>query len=383
MTIIFIAFFLLFPALAIYLCFRYPSVNKIGTVILCYLAGITVGNLGILPAGFEAVQKNLSEVSVVLALPLLLYSMDIRKWSRLAGRTILSFALATVAIVIISLAGYFIIKGSRPDAWKMAGLAIGVYTGGTPNLAAIKAALEVDATTFIIFHTYDTVISLIYIIFCVTVAQRFFLLFLPAFANRNGRAGANTADLEAEDIHSYGGMLNMKYVLPLGGAFLLTITVVAISVGAGSLVHANYATTVIILLITSLGIAFSFVRKVRSIEKTFQLGMYIIYVFCLTVGSMANFSAIINIDLTLLFYVTFCILASMALHALLCRIFKVDTDTFIITSVSAICSPPFVPVVAYGLKNREVIISGITTGIIGYAVGNYLGISLAYVFRGF
>lgn len=383
MIILFIAFFLLFPALAIYLCYRFPTINKIGTVILCYLAGITVGNLGILPTGFEAVQKNLSEVSVVLALPLLLYSMDMRKWSRLAGRTILSFALATVAIIVIALAGYFIIKGSRPDAWKMGGLAIGVYTGGTPNLAAIKAALEVDATTFIIFHTYDTVISLIYIIFCVTVAQRFFLLLLPAFQNTNGSAVGEITDIEAEDIHSYGGMLKRQYLLPLGGAFLLTVMVVAISVGAGSLVHEHYATTVIILLITSLGIALSFVPKVRSIAKTFQLGMYIIYIFCLTVGSMANFSMIININWTLLFYVAFCIMGSMALHALLCRFFKVDTDTFIITSVSAICSPPFVPVVAYGLKNREVIISGITTGIIGYAIGNYLGISLAYLFRGF
>lgn len=376
-------FFILFPALAIYLCYRFPAVNKIGVVILCYLAGIIAGNIGILPSGFDAVQKNLSEISVVLALPLLLYSMDIRKWSRLAGRTILSFALATVAIIVIAFIGYFIIKAARPDAWKMAGLAIGVYTGGTPNLAAIKAALEVDATTFIIFHTYDTVISLIYIIFCVTVAQRLFLLFLPAFKSKNGNAGTDAADLEAEDIHSYGGMLEKKYLLPLGGAFFLTVLVVAVSVGIGSMVHANYATTVIILLITTLGIALSFVPKIRAIAKTFQLGMYIIYIFCLTVGSMANFSTIIHIDWALLFYVTFCIMASMLLHAVLCRFFKVDTDTFIITSVSAICSPPFVPVVAYGLKNREVILSGITTGIIGYAIGNYLGISLAYLFRGF
>ena len=169
----------------------------------------------------------------------------------------------------------------------------------------------------------------------------------------------------------------------LAGAFLLTVLIVAVSVSAGGLVHQNYATTVIILLITTLGIGFSFVPKIRSIEKTFQAGMYIIYVFCLTVGSMANFSLIININWPLLFFVTFCITASMALHGLFCRFFRVDADTFIITSVSAICSPPFVPVVAYGLKNREVIISGITTGIIGYAIGNYLGISLAYVFRGF
>ncbi len=381
MTISFVAFFLLFPALAIYLCYRYPAVNKIGTVILCYLTGITVGNLGILPEGFDAVQKNLSEVSVVLALPLLLYSMDIRKWSRLAGKTILSFALATAAIIVIAVAGFFIIRGARLEAWKLAGMAVGLYTGGTPNLAAIKAALEVDATTFIIFHTYDTVISLIYIVFCATVAQRFFLLFLPAFKKTNDGAGSDADGLEAEDIHSYGGMLTKNHLLPLGLSLLVTIAVVGISVGTGALVHENYATTVIILLITSFGIGLSFVPALRSVKKTFQLGMYIIYVFCITVGSMANFSMIIDIDWMLLFYVTFCIMGSMALHAVLCKIFRVDTDTFIITSVSAICSPPFVPVVAYGLKNREVIISGITTGIIGYAIGNYFGISLAYLIR--
>jgi uncharacterized membrane protein len=49
--------------------------------------------------------------------------------------------------------------------------------------------------------------------------------------------------------------------------------------------------------------------------------------------------------------------------------------------VSAVCSPPFVPAVAAALKNKSIIISGLTTGIVGYAIGNYLGISLAYLFR--
>jgi uncharacterized membrane protein len=50
-----------------------------------------------------------------------------------------------------------------------------------------------------------------------------------------------------------------------------------------------------------------------------------------------------------------------------------------ITSVAFICSPPFVPVVAGALKNRHIIVSGITIGIIGYAVGNYLGYIVAEV----
>ena len=62
---------------------------------------------------------------------------------------------------------------------------------------------------------------------------------------------------------------------------------------------------------------------------------------------------------------------------LLSRIFRVDADTAVITSVAMINSPLFVPMIADRMKNRGVILTGITIGIIGYAVGNYLGVLLA------
>jgi len=42
-----------------------------------------------------------------------------------------------------------------------------------------------------------------------------------------------------------------------------------------------------------------------------------------------------------------------------------------------------VPLVANALKNKDVIVTGITGGIIGYIVGNYLGVALAYFLKGF
>ena len=69
----------------------------------------------------------------------------------------------------------------------------------------------------------------------------------------------------------------------------------------------------------------------------------------------------------------------MFLHAILSKFAKVDSDTMIVTSVSAICSPPFVPVVAASLNNNAVLISGLTTGIIGYAIGNYLGVLMHFI----
>ena len=48
-----------------------------------------------------------------------------------------------------------------------------------------------------------------------------------------------------------------------------------------------------------------------------------------------------------------------------------------LTSVAAICSPPFLPMVAASLGSRSAIGPGIITGIIGWVVGTYCGIGLA------
>ena len=111
--------------------------------------------------------------------------------------------------------------------------------------------------------------------------------------------------------------------------------------------------------------------------------MYLIIVFSMAVASMADIKNLANISSELFLYVLLAVWGSLIIHILLSMIFKIDTDTVIITSTALAFSPPFVPVVAGALKNKDVIITGLTVGIIGYAIGNYMGISLAYLLRGF
>jgi uncharacterized membrane protein len=373
-------FYLLFPALVIRLCLKSQIANKLGAVIICYIGGIAFGNIGILSPGVSSFQNTLTEALIAVGLSLLLFTMDIKEWRKTAGVSILSFALATASIIVIAFLGVRLIKGSVPDAWKLGGMAIGVYTGGTPNLAAIKAALNVDNDTYILMHTYDTVFSLLYILFCSSLAQRLFGLFLPKFEPPAETGGLGSAE-KPEAVTSYSGMFRPKVMLGLTGALGLALAVTAAGLGISTLVPKEFSTAAAILAITSIAIGLSFVGKVRRTEKSFQFGMYFIYMFCTVVASMVRVSDIVHLNWPMIGFVVLCIFGSMALHAILCKIFKIDADTFIITSVSAICSPPFVPVVAAGLKNHYVIIAGITTGIIGYAIGNYLGISFAFLMR--
>jgi len=214
-----------------------------------------------------------------------------------------------------------------------------------------------------------------------SVARPFFLrLFrMRRFDAVRDGGGAEVSAGEDESITAYRGMAQPGVLKGLGLALLLSAAIVGLSAWVGGLLPPTEGTAVTILLITTLAIALSFVKPVREIKKTFQAGMYVIYVFCFVVASMTRFDCLVHIDWHILVFVTVSILGSLALHGLLSKLFDIDVDTFIITSVSAICSPPFVPVVANGLKNKAVLVSGITTGIVGYAIGNYLGISVAYL----
>jgi len=372
-----ILFYLLFPAVAVYLAARFAVFNKLGAVVVCYIAGILVGNAGLIPAHLAALQNPLMLITISLALPLMFFPIDVRRWSRLAGRSLLSFGLQIIAIIVVAVAGFFLFRGGvGEETWKVAGMFVGVYTGGTVNLGAIATALRTDQTLYLAAHTSDVLVSSVYLLFLMTVGQRVLGLVLPAFAADAGAA----ADREP-DFDSYAGIFSAPTAAGLAKALGLAVLIFAVGGLAFLAFSEDVAFVVAILAISTLGILFSFVPAVRGIRMTYQLGNYFILIFCLVVSSMADFNRLVSTAPVMLLYVTFTVFTCLALHIALARIFKIDADTVIITSVAGICSPPLVPMVASALRNKEVVISGVITGIIGWVVGTYLGIAVAYILR--
>jgi uncharacterized membrane protein len=75
------------------------------------------------------------------------------------------------------------------------------------------------------------------------------------------------------------------------------------------------------------------------------------------------------------------IIGSLVLHAVLSKMFGINVDDYIITSTGLSQSPPFVPVIAAAIRNKEVVVPGMIIGVIGYAIGNYLGVAIYYLLR--
>lgn len=374
------------------MCQKYNWVNKVGSIIWAYGIGILFRVVGLIPdiqidslmaaPGDTIPQaiKDLTDISILIALPLLLFSLDFRKWIKQSKKTLLSMILAFVSIISMVVLGYFIFAPGIEDAWKISGLLTGVYTGGTPNMAAIKTALNVDQSTYIMTHTYDMVICLVWLIFIMTIGQKALNLVLPK--SKANSKSMNTDELAMAEFDSYEGIFRRKVFLPVLAAFGLSLLIFGSGYGIMSLAPENAKTVVVILYITTMGILLSFIPKINKIDKSFQVGMYFIIVFSITVASQADLKNLANISVDLFLFVGLAVWGSLIVHILLSMIFKIDTDTVIITSAALAFSPPFVPVVAGALKNKDVLIPGLTVGIIGYALGNYLGISLAYLLQG-
>jgi uncharacterized membrane protein len=121
---------------------------------------------------------------------------------------------------------------------------------------------------------------------------------------------------------------------------------------------------------------------VARLGLAYKMGMFLIYVFCFVVASIASLGELVNVDPAIAIFMFCTIFGSLLLHCLMCRVLGVDADTFMVTSMAAVGSPPFVPLMARALGNPAVILSGMTTGIICYALGNYLGITLGLLLRG-
>lgn len=378
MMILLSLLYLALPFLVLYLCHKFRYVNKLGAVIVAYIIGLLIGNLGVLPADSAKTQELLSNITIPLAIPLMLFSTNLREVFKLAGTAFLSLFVGVFSVVVVIISGYFVFRNSIPEAWKVSGLLVGVYTGGTPNLASLKLILDVDDALYLVTHSADLVVGVFYLFFLMSFGQRLFSKILKP-SERLILEGDEFTDLDGQD--PYYGILHRRFVIPLSKSLILALSVAVLSVLISLLVPQSAQMAVIMLLITTFSLALSFVPAVNKIPKTFDLGMYFVLVFSVVVASMVNFTSFNSGALDVMYYVTWVVFGSLVVQVVLSRLFKIDADTLIITSTALICSPPFVPVVAGALRNRNIVVPGLTIGIVGYAIGNYLGFILAQILR--
>ena len=386
--------FCLMPAGVLWLCKKVPLLGKVGPIMVLYAIGMGIANLPFLPGEqLAAVQDILPNALIPLAIPMMLYGCKFSsKEAGLQVKIVLSGMLSVALAVTV---GYLCFGYNLPDSARIGGIITGMYTGGTVNAAALQAVFGIDSETFVLVNSYDIIISFLYFVFLFAFGIKMFRkLFGEAKSSEkiqlDQSSGSEPTVKIAENgsqqnqLDSYRKMATKGGLAQLGKILGFTVLLVGVSAGVALLCPSNYFMMVFILLITTLGVACSFIPKVQKFDLSYDAGMYLIYIFSITIASMADFSKLsLESGIGLFGFMTLAVFVSLTLHAVFCRLMKVDADSMVISSVAFINSPPFVPMVSAAMKNRNALVTGLAAGIVGYAVGNHFGILLSWILGNF
>ena len=367
------------PAGVIWLCRRYPWLDNIGPIMILYAIGIAIANLPISFSGMAKVQDIAQSISIPLAIPMMLFGCCFTRSEARTQIVVVLSGFLSVALAVV--AGYMLFGHDMAEGAKVGGVVSGMYTGGTLNASSLQSILDVDKGTFVLINSYDIVISLIYFVVLFTFGIR---LFRRLYGERGDHSLSDSErrELEAQIAEhkqmQYGRLRQREGRSELARILGVTILVVAISGGVALPFGDGLFMVIFILMLTTLGVACSFIKRVRKLTMSFDIGMYLIYIFSLSVASMADFSTIdIDGGLTQIAFMSCAVFISLMLHAIFCRVARVGADAMVISSVSFINSPPFVPMVAVFMRNRSVLVTGLSAGIVGYALGNHFGVLMA------
>ena len=379
-----IVFYLLAPAGVLWACRRVKLLDKVGPVLTLYILGVVVANLHIVPENCHSIQKILQDVMIPLAIPMMLFGCNFKDFK--AGITAKAFVIGVFSTAAMVVAGFLLLKNQLGiDGPTIGATLSGQYSGGAGNYAAVNMMLGDKGLTgekFALVSTCNLVVSFFYLMFLmgggVQIARR--IVHGKKFAAHNDTINA----AEYVNDNPYKDFGKKQSIIQLLKVFGAAAAVAGVSLVASNyfkegtvmfdLLGGDFSMVALILILTTISLLLTSFKQVRSWDKSFDAGMYLIYIFCLAMAMLADLSKLDwALGLWVLVYQAIIVFGSLALCVFLARPFKVDADSAVITSDTLVNSPICVPMIAAAMKNKEAIMVGITNGLAGYAVGNYLG----------
>lgn len=380
-TIFAILCILILPAPIIWLTRRNKILGAIGAIACCYLVGFAFSTVGL--SGFsydKSLTTTIAYVIVALSIPLILFSIDLRTLKKLTRDMAVGYSLCIVAVIAVAFAMFFITMHFFPSA-NLSAMIVGLYTGGTPNMNGIGAALGVSSEVLSAANVSDTLVGGLYFLFLISVAPKCYRFLLK----RKGEVKEPLPDMQAQepqkktDDYTFGfSIKEKKSVLKLLGAFFLAVGCLGIGVLLEVLIEGTVGENLlyILLAVSILGVAFSFVKPIREIKGQYPLGMYLILMFSLALSMSIDWSVFLSDILPTLAFFACAQVGTILVHILLCKIFRVSGDAAIVTSTAGVYGPPFIAPVAKAANRPDLIAPGVICGALGLAIGTLLGVGV-------
>ncbi|PTX64527.1 putative membrane protein [Melghirimyces profundicolus] len=366
-------------AVSFWLDRKFRLFSFLGTAILVITGAAVLVNLGVIPPSVGVEQLNpiytfANDYGIPIAIVLLLLSSDLsqlRSLGRRAGLAFLLGALGTAAGAMVAV--WLTAGGIGPDAWKLGGQFAASYIGGGVNYAAVGSALGTPETLYATGAAADNLMTNFWMVMT-ALLPALLLRWYPSIRDRAsfGPDGSGTEFWNRKEASTQD---------------LIVLTAVTFIVVAA----AEAVTPVIngwagfeipsVIWYTTLALLLSFLTPVNRLKGGEEMGNFILHFFFATMGAGTILSTLVDKGPVVLLFLA----VMVGIHALILfgmgRIFKVEAELLAVTSQACVGGPSTALALASSKGWTSLVTPAVLLGVLGYAVGNYVGIFIGQWMR--
>jgi uncharacterized membrane protein len=359
-------------ALAFLLDRRVPWLSKMGASLLALVLGAVLSNTGLVPAS-SPVYSVIEGPLTSLAIAWLLLAVNLSDLRMAGPRMIGAFLLAACGTALGAFVGALAFSESfGENTWKLGGVFTGTYSGGSVNFVAVGRGVELPDFLFAGATAADALTTGIWLAFT---------LMLPLWLGRfypGPIPGEGEGEGDDEHAHPFFERVPLS-TLDLASLLAAGFTLVLAAEWVGGVIPAVPP----VLWLTTFALLVGHLKWFRKPTGALQLGNLALHFFFVVIGIHSRISEILAVGVEI-FYFT---LIVVGVHGLVVfgigRLVRLDVGSLAVASQAAVGGPSSALAVAVSREWKGLVLPGIIVGLLGYAVGNYLGFGVAFLLQGF
>lgn len=377
-------FLMLAASAAIYIELNCRWAAKIPGAVLALLIALAASNFGLIPTDAPAYDAVWGYI-VPLAIPLLLFQLDLHALFKESGRLLIIFLISSVGTMLGALIGFFMLKDHIPELGKITGMISASYTGGGVNFAAMTARLEPSKDITAATIVADNLMMACYFFILIGISGSYAVrkIWGSPYQDELDKNGTSNQNMAA-DYWQAKPISLQSIALSLGASMAIVAVAFTVSkwlkgiLGEGSNMATNMLFSLVTdkyLLLTSLTLLVIalFRNGVRKLDGSQELGTYGIYLFFVVIGIPASIPLIIQ-NAPLLFVFTLTVaMVNLLITLIFGKLLKFSIEEIVLACNANVGGPTTAAALAIGKGWRDLIGPILLIGTVGYIIGNYIG----------
>ncbi|HBG4344703.1 TPA: DUF819 family protein [Clostridioides difficile] len=355
---------------------RYKAIKSLGPALTIIIMGIILSNLKVVPVSTE-LYGTISTYAIPVSMTIMLMSVDLKEMTKLSREPLIAIFVAVLTVSIMAFLFGLVFAEKISEGWKVAGMFVGTYTGGSANLTAIGTGLNVSRQTLAAANAADYVIG---------VPTLIFMFALPAILKNSKKFKKlwpyHVEESELEDCQNEEFMESKEWsIKDIAWMLAIGFVVTEVSTILAGYFNSSFSSAARILLVTTISIIIAQLKPVKKLKENLDLGLFVALFFLCTIGFSVDIKEFLGSTFTITLYCFSIIFASFVFHLGITRLLKIKYQYVILSIVGAIADGPTSALVAASAKWNSLVSVAVVMGVIGGVLGNYAGISVAYAIK--